>query len=279
MSEEFNHNRRRFLRNATLALAAAELATIDSADAQSSQTSPARVPQIRPGTDESKRRYEMSYITVGKENSGDIELYYEDHGSGQPIVLIHGYPLSGASWERQVPVLLDAGFRVITYDRRGFGKSSQPSVGYNYDTFAEDLHKLVTQLKLRDFTLVGFSMGGGEVARYFGKYGSKGVSKAVIISGVPPYLLKTADNPEGVDGSVFAGIEKLLPPTVMPSSPVSFKISTTPTSSWESVSVNKRFRPVGTSRLALPQPLAWRASRPGMKTSAKIWLALMCPRW
>jgi len=150
----------------------------------------------------------MSYITVGKENSSDIELYYEDHGSGQPIVLIHGYPLSAASWEKQVPALLDAGYRVITYDRRGFGKSSQPTGGYNYDTFAEDLHQLVTQLKLRDFTLVGFSMGGGEVARYFGKYGSKGVSKAVIISGVPPYLLKTADNPEGVDGSVFAGIQK-----------------------------------------------------------------------
>src|SRR5579863_1405141 len=154
------------------------------------------------------RRFEMPYITVGKENSDDIELYYEDHGSGQPIVLIHGYPLSGASWEKQVPVLLDGGYRVITYDRRGFGRSSQPIGGYNYDTFAEDLHKLVTQLKLRDFTLVGFSMGGGEVARYVGKYGSKGVSKAVIISGVPPYLLKTADNPEGVDASVFEGIEK-----------------------------------------------------------------------
>src|SRR6202034_4131464 len=141
-------------------------------------------------------------------NSGDIELYYEDHGSGQPVVLIHGYPLSGASWEKQIPVLLAAGFRVITYDRRGFGKSSQPTTGYNYDTFAEDLQKLITQLKLRDFTLVGFSMGGGEVARYLGKYGSKGVSKAVIISGVPPYLLKTADNPEGVDASVFAGIQK-----------------------------------------------------------------------
>jgi non-heme chloroperoxidase len=150
----------------------------------------------------------MPYVTVGKENLGDIELWYEDHGSGQPVVLIHGYPLSGASWEKQVPVLLDAGYRVITYDRRGFGKSSQPTVGYNYDTFAEDLHRLVTQLKLRDFTLVGFSMGGGEVARYFGKYGSKGVSKAVIISGVPPYLLKTADNPEGVDASVFDGIQK-----------------------------------------------------------------------
>jgi len=150
----------------------------------------------------------MPYVVVGQENSGDIELYYEDHGSGQAVVLIHGYPLSGASWEKQVPVLLDAGYRVITYDRRGFGKSSQPTTGYNYDTFAEDLHNLLAKLKLRDFTLVGFSMGGGEVARYIGKYGSKGVSKAVIISGVPPYLLKAADNPEGVDASVFAGIEK-----------------------------------------------------------------------
>ena len=150
----------------------------------------------------------MSYITVGKENSSNIELYYEDHGSGQPIVLIHGYPLSGASWEKQVPVLLSAGHRVITYDRRGFGKSSQPTTGYNYDTFAEDLHQLITRLELRDFVLAGFSMGGGEVARYFGKYGSQGVSKAVIISGVPPFLLKTQDNPEGVDGSVFEGIKK-----------------------------------------------------------------------
>ena len=150
----------------------------------------------------------MPYVTVGKENSGNIELYYEDHGSGKPVVLIHGYPLSGASWEKQVPALLNAGYRVITYDRRGFGKSSQPTDGYNYDTFAEDLHKLITQLKLQDFTLVGFSMGGGEVARYFGKYGSKGVSKAVIMGGVPPFLLKTEDNREGVDGSVFEGIKK-----------------------------------------------------------------------
>jgi non-heme chloroperoxidase len=150
----------------------------------------------------------MPYVTVGKENSGNVELYYEDHGSGKPVVLIHGYPLSGASWEKQVPVLLRAGYRVITYDRRGFGKSSQPTDGYNYDTFAEDLHQLITLLKLRDLTLVGFSMGGGEVARYIGKFGSKGVSKAVIISGVPPFLLKTADNPEGVDASIFKGIEK-----------------------------------------------------------------------
>ena len=150
----------------------------------------------------------MPYITVGKENTGNIELYYEDHGSGRPVVLIHGYPLSGASWEKQVPALLDAGYRVITYDRRGFGKSSQPSEGYNYDTFAEDLHKLITQLKLQEFTLVGFSMGGGEIARYFGKYGSKGASKAVIIGGVPPFLLKTEDNSDGVDASVFEGIQK-----------------------------------------------------------------------
>ncbi len=150
----------------------------------------------------------MSYVDVGKENSTSIHLYYEDHGSGQPVVLIHGYPLSSASWEKQVPVLLDAGYRVIAYDRRGFGKSSQPTTGYNYDTFAEDLRQLVTQLKLKDIVLVGFSMGGGEVARYIGKYGSKDVSKAVIMGGVPPYLLKTGDNAEGVDGAVFEGLKK-----------------------------------------------------------------------
>ena len=150
----------------------------------------------------------MPYVTVGKENSGDIELYYEDHGSGRPIILIHGYPLSGASWERQVPVLLSAGHRVIAYDRRGFGKSSQPTEGYNYDTFAQDLKKLIAHLKLKEFALCGFSMGGGEVARYIGKYGSKGVTKAIFMSSVPPFLLKTADNPEGIDGSVFEGIQK-----------------------------------------------------------------------
>jgi non-heme chloroperoxidase len=152
----------------------------------------------------------MSYIEVGKENSTTVHLHYEDHGSGQPVVLIHGYPLSSASWEKQIPVLLAAGYRVIAYDRRGFGKSSQPTAGYNYDTFAEDLHKLVTHLKLKEFTLVGFSMGGGEVARYIGKFGSKDVAKAVLIGGVPPYLLKTADNPEGVDSGVFEGIQKAI---------------------------------------------------------------------
>src|SRR6478672_8023606 len=123
----------------------------------------------------------MPYIDVGKESSAPLSLYYEDHGSGSPVVLIHGYPLSSTSWEKQIPALLDAGHRVIAYDRRGFGKSSQPTTGYNYDTFAEDLHQVVTHLKLKQFALVGFSMGGGEVARYIGKYGTKDVSKAVII--------------------------------------------------------------------------------------------------
>jgi len=150
----------------------------------------------------------MPYVAVGTENTSTIEIHYEDHGKGQPVILIHGYPLNGTSWEKQTAALLNAGLRVITYDRRGFGKSSQPATGYNYDTFAEDLHKVITHLGLSDFALVGFSMGGGEVARYIGKYGSKGVSKAVIISGVPPFLLKTPDNPEGVDQSVFDGIQK-----------------------------------------------------------------------
>jgi non-heme chloroperoxidase len=152
----------------------------------------------------------MPYVTVGKENSGNIDLYYEDHGTGSPVILIHGWPLSGRSWEKQVPVLLDAGHRVITYDRRGFGESSKPTSGYDYNTFAEDLQKLVTKLDLRDVTLVGFSMGGGEVARYLGAYGAERVSKAVFIAAVPPFLLKGSDNPEGVDGGVFDGIKKAL---------------------------------------------------------------------
>ena len=149
----------------------------------------------------------MSSISVGKENSASIELHYEDSGSGKPVVLIHGWPLSGASWEKQVAALLAAGHRVITYDRRGFGRSSQPASGYDYDTFAQDLNTIVTTLDLHDLALVGFSMGGGEVARYIGKYGTERVSKAVFISSIPPFLLKTPDNPDGVDGSVFKGIQ------------------------------------------------------------------------
>lgn len=151
-----------------------------------------------------------NFIHVGQENSTSIDLYYEDHGSGRPVVLIHGYPLSGASWEKQTAALLAAGHRVITYDRRGFGKSSQPATGYDYDTFADDLRKLITSLELREVALVGFSMGGGEVVRYLGRYGSDGVRKAVILGGIPPYLLKAADNAEGVDKSVFTGIESAI---------------------------------------------------------------------
>jgi pimeloyl-ACP methyl ester carboxylesterase len=152
----------------------------------------------------------MNYLTVGKENSCNIDIYYEDHGTGKPVVLIHGWPLSGASWEKQVPVLLAAGRRVISYDRRGFGNSSKPTSGYDYDTFAEDLNKLILTLDLHNAMLVGFSMGGGEVARYLGKYGSKRVERVVFLSSVPPFLLKTPDNPSGVDKSVFDGIMKAI---------------------------------------------------------------------
>ena len=148
----------------------------------------------------------MPYVTVGKENSGNIDLYYEDHGAGRPVVLIHGWPLSSKSWEKQVPALIDAGYRVVAYDRRGFGNSAKPAFGYDYDTLAEDLHKLMMELDLTGATLVGFSMGGGEVARYLGTYGSDRVDSAVFISAIPPFLLKTAENPEGMDGSVFDGI-------------------------------------------------------------------------
>ncbi|WP_331082479.1 alpha/beta hydrolase [Actinophytocola sp.] len=149
----------------------------------------------------------MPHVTVGRENSADIELYYEDLGSGSPVLLIHGYPLSGHSWEKQVPPLLAAGHRVITYDRRGFGDSSQPSGGYDYDTFTADLTTLIETLDLRDLTLVGFSMGTGEVTRYLGTHGSARVRKAVLLAPIPPFLLKTDDNPEGVDRAVFDGIE------------------------------------------------------------------------
>jgi non-heme chloroperoxidase len=146
---------------------------------------------------------EMPYIKVGQENSGSTELYYEDHGAGQPVVLIHGYPLSGRAWDKQVPVLLEDGRRVITYDRRGFGRSSQPVTGYDYDTFAADLHVLLESLDLREVTLVGHSMGTGEVTRYLGRYGSARVAKGVLISPIPPFLLQTPDNPEGLPASTF----------------------------------------------------------------------------
>ena len=149
----------------------------------------------------------MPRIAVGTENGAPIEIHYEDHGTGEPVVLIHGYPLNGNSWERQERELLASGRRVISYDRRGFGRSSQPVVGYDYDTFAADLNALLEHLDLSDVVLVGFSMGTGEVTRYLGTYGSKRVRKAALLGTIPPFLRKTADNPEGVDEQVFEGIK------------------------------------------------------------------------
>lgn len=148
----------------------------------------------------------MPYITVGQENSGPIELYYEDHGAGRPVVLIHGFPFNGAAWEKQVAALLEAGYRTITYDRRGFGKSSQPTVGYDYDTFVADLDTILSKLDLHDVTLVGHSMGTGEVTHYLGTHGAERISKGVLVSPIPPFLLKTDDNPGGADQSIFDGI-------------------------------------------------------------------------
>jgi non-heme chloroperoxidase len=147
----------------------------------------------------------MPKVTVGRENSADIEIHYEDYGVGQPVVLIHGYPLSGRAWDKQVPVLLEAGHRVITYDRRGFGQSSRPVVGYDYDTFAADLATLLEHLDLRDAVLAGHSMGTGEVTRYLSAYGSARVAKGVLVSPIPPFLLQTSDNPDGVPQSLFDG--------------------------------------------------------------------------
>lgn len=148
----------------------------------------------------------MGFIKVGTENTTDIELYYEDHGTGQPVVLIHGYPLDGGSWEKQTAALLNAGYRVITYDRRGFGKSSKPTTGYDYDTFAADLNTVLETLDLNNAVLVGFSMGTGEVGRYLGTYGEGRVAKAAFLASLEPFLLQTDDNPTGVPSSVFDGI-------------------------------------------------------------------------
>ena len=147
----------------------------------------------------------MPTVTVGQENSSDIQIHYEDHGAGQPVVLIHGYPLSGRAWDKQVPALLEAGYRVITYDRRGFGQSSQPVTGYDYNTFAADLSMLMERLDLHDAVLVGHSRGTGEVTRYLGTRGSARVAKGVLVSPIPPFLLQTADNIEGVPQALFDG--------------------------------------------------------------------------
>jgi non-heme chloroperoxidase len=149
----------------------------------------------------------VPHVTVGTENDAPVEIHYEDHGSGQPILLIHGYPLNGNSWERQERELLAHGYRVISYDRRGFGRSSQPTVGYDYNTFAADLNALIEHLDLNNMVLVGFSMGTGEVTRYLATYGSKRVRKAALLGTIPPFVLKTDDNPEGVDAKVFDDVK------------------------------------------------------------------------
>ncbi|MGO3886328.1 MAG: alpha/beta fold hydrolase [Mycetocola sp.] len=149
----------------------------------------------------------MGYITVGQENTTPIELYYEDQGAGQPVVLIHGYPLDGHSWERQTRELIAAGYRVITYDRRGFGQSSKVATGYDYATFAADLNTVLTELDLTDVILVGFSMGTGELARYVSSYGHERVAKLAFLASLEPFLVQRDDNPEGVPASVFEGIE------------------------------------------------------------------------
>jgi non-heme chloroperoxidase len=152
----------------------------------------------------------MSSIVVGRDSAGSIDLYYEDRGTGRPVVLIHGWPQSGASWEKQAAALLSAGYRVLLYDRRGFGRSSKPQAGYDFDTLADDLSQLLSHLNLRDVTLVGFAMGTGELARYLGAYGAKRVRSAVFLASLPPFLLKTPDNPAGLDGGVFDTIKQRL---------------------------------------------------------------------
>src|SRR5712672_4056225 len=203
MSKRSTLTRRRSLQVLATSLLAPFVAACRSdATAQTPAATTPRRPESRSTT--------MGAITVGKENSTSIDLYYEDHGAGAPVVLIHGWPLSGAAWEKQTVALLKAGHRVISYDRRGFGRSSKPTIGYNYDTFAADLDVVLKALDLRDVALVGFSMGTGEVTRYIGKYGTGRVRKAVLIGTLGPYLDKTSDNPEGVDRSVFEGLKNAI---------------------------------------------------------------------
>src|ERR1700674_1351167 len=203
--------RRRSLQMITASLLAPFVAASRSEEAQTRAAITQRRPESRSTT--------MGMINVGKENSTSIDLYYEGHGAGSPVVLIHGWPLSGAAWEKQTVALLKAGHRVIPYDRRGFGRSSKPSTGYNYDTFAADLEALLNTLNLTNVSLVGHSMGTGEITRYIGRYGTKRLRKAVLIGTLGPYLLKAADNPDGVPANVFsdvrAGIRADRPAAVM----------------------------------------------------------------
>jgi non-heme chloroperoxidase len=205
----------------------------------------------------------MPFVTVGQENSADIEIYYEDHGAGQPVVLIHGYPLSGRAWDKQVAAVLEAGYRVITYDRRGFGQSSQPTTGYDYDTFAADLKTLLEHLDLREAVLVGHSMGTGEVTRYLGRYGSAQVAKGVLVAPIPPYLLQTGDNPEGVPVGLFDGF---------------VQAATADTPAWMKGFLDN-FYNIDTLRGTLVSDQAWQASW-NLAVSASATAAVACiPTW
>ena len=152
----------------------------------------------------------MGTITVGQENSTPIELYYEDHGSGDPVVLLAGWPLDSRSWEPQVHPLLEAGHRVIAYDRRGFGRSSRPTEGYDFDALADDLHQLLTKLDLREVTLIGFSLGTGELARYIGAHGTGRLKSCVFIETLAPSFAKSGENPEGVDQAGVTGVQQAI---------------------------------------------------------------------
>jgi non-heme chloroperoxidase len=152
----------------------------------------------------------MGTVTVGRENSSSVELYYEDHGSGPVVVLLHGWPVDSRSWEPQVHPLLAAGFRVITYDRRGFGRSSRPTAGYDFDTLAADLDGLLTALDLHEVTLIGFSLGTGELARYIGTFGTDRLKGCVFIESLAPSFAKSGDNPEGVDEAGVAGVQQAI---------------------------------------------------------------------
>ena len=205
----------------------------------------------------------MPFVTVGEENGQDIRIHFNDHGSGQPIVLIHGYPLNGNSWERQERALLGAGYRCISYDRRGFGSSSQPTTGFDYDTFAADLKALLDHLALDDVVLAGFSMGTGEVTRYLGTYGSAGVSKAALFGVIPPFLLQTDDNPQGVPGEVFEGIKSAVIAIATPISTTSSPISTTRTSSRRTASATRPCARASRSRPGRDRTPPMRASTRG----------------
>ncbi|MER6693779.1 alpha/beta fold hydrolase [Streptomyces minutiscleroticus] len=191
----------------------------------------------------------MPFITVGRENSASVDLYYEDHGSGRPVVLIHGYPLDGQSWEKQAAALLDAGYRVVTYDRRGFGRSSRPATGYDYDTFAADLNTVMETLDLTDAVLVGFSMGTGEVARYVSAYGTSRIAKVAFLASLEPYLLKTDDNPRGAaPRAFFEDIPSRSGPTGTRTTRSSTRTSTTSTTHWARASARRRCATAGTPR-------------------------------